>query len=66
MFVDTHTDGGSGYLQYSGGKSSGNSAPVDEVCGLDIHYDIPMTNIFPLGSERISGSEIHSDDEEHL
>jgi hypothetical protein len=31
VFLDTHSDGGSGYLQYSGGKTGGSSAPVDEV-----------------------------------
>jgi hypothetical protein len=31
VFIDTHSDGGTGYLQYSGGKSGGCSAPVDEV-----------------------------------
>jgi hypothetical protein len=31
VFIDTHSDGNSGYLQYSGGRKGGNSAPVDEV-----------------------------------
>jgi hypothetical protein len=31
VFIDTHSDANTGYLQYSGGKGGGHSAPVDEV-----------------------------------
>jgi hypothetical protein len=31
IFIDTHSDASMGYLQYSGGRVGGHSAPVDEV-----------------------------------
>ena len=36
VFIDTHSDANTGYLQYSGGKSGGNSAAIDEVSPLSI------------------------------
>ena len=36
VFIDTHSDDSSGYLQCSGGKTGGLSAPVDEVSCVSI------------------------------
>jgi hypothetical protein len=47
IFIDTHSDANTGYLQYSGGKSGGNSAAIDEVSPLSISPNDQMITDCP-------------------